>query len=434
MIVPLGRNLIVTAEGLTVDNRTIGSAVCKGVFSLLVDQGTTVAMVNRLTTPVAEAMARILAKQTLGPDDQRRSRNLLLGYDAEALQLFVQQTLLGGTGNQTTDLQRLAEGRLVKHPAMVNADSLATYVWERAAVPPNATFLNDGAGGSAFQTAGRVQGVITGVRPGIPVTVLVDDPVSRPVTVEGSQAFTVTGVRPGHWRVHAVASGYRAAVTHFSGTSVAPGFYEGATVAANGDRLDQDFTMSPLPAAVAAVTPGRGAVSPAITNPAYVVVEGQDFGDQQDGSVLLFQDALTGASMAANQIDTWSNTRIRVAVPALTRGSYRVRIDRPTINPGEFVPGTTQAIYGAGQWGWLHAALDMPATGSQPAWAMAARNDDLHVRGMTLIGRDGVLRGYQPTQINLETGGVVPTAAFGDQNTTTPSGAAGAGQPPRRTG
>jgi hypothetical protein len=434
MIVPLGRNLIITAAGLTVDGRTIGSSVVKGVFSALVDQGTTVATVNRLTTPVAEAMEAILAKQSLGPDDQRRSRNLMLGYDAPALQLFVQQTLLGGTGNQQTDLQRLADGRLVKHPGLVNGAALAKYVWERAGVPPNATFLSDDLGGGAFLTPGRVQGVITGVRPGIPVTILVDDPVSKPVTVEGAQAFTVTAVRPGSWRVHAVASGYKAVITHFAGTSTAPAFYDTASVASNGDRPDQDFTMSPLPAVVAAVTPGRGPVSPSVTNPAFVDLDGQDFGDAQDGSSVVFQDQGSGATVAANQIETWSNKRIRVAVPTLTGGNYRVRVDRPTINPGEFVLGTTQASYGAGSWGRLYAAQGVPASGGTAAWwAMSARNDDLHVRGMTLVGADTMLQAYQPTQINLGTGGVVPTFAFTAQNTTTLPGTAAAVHPDGRT-
>lgn len=432
MIVPLGRNLIITASGLTADGQPIASAVVKGVFSALVDQGTTVAMVNRLTTPVAEAMEAILAKQTLGPDEQRRSRNLLLSYEASALQVFVQQSLLGGTGNLETDLQRLADGRLVKQPGLVNAAALASYVWERAAVPPNATFLNDGNGGSAFLTPGRVTGVITGVRPGIPVTVLVDDPVSQPVTVEGAQAFTVPAVRPGTWRVHAVANGYKAVITHFSGTSTAPAFYAAAAVTANAACADQDFTLSPLPAAVTTVTPGRGPVSPSLTNPAFVTIEGQDFGDAQDGSAIVFQNQSTGTTVAANQIESWSNRHIRVAVPTLTGGNYRVRIDRPTINPGEFILGTTQAVYGAGSWGGLFTgqALTSP---SGVQWAVSARNDDLHVRGMTLVGWDSVIRGYQPTMINLGIGGVVPTLAFSDQNTTVLPGGAAAVHPDGRT-
>ena len=437
LIVPLGRNLIITAEGLTASGQTIGSSVVKGVFSALVDQGTVSASANRLTTPVAEALEWILAKKTLGPDQQRRSRNLLLSFDSTGLQQFVQQQLLGGTGNQTTDLQRMADGRLIKNPGMVNSEAMATYVWERAAVPPNATFLTDAQGRGAFLTAGRVTGVVTGVRPGIPVTLLCDDPVSKPVTIEGSQGFTLTGVRPGNWRVHAVASGYQAMVTHFSGSGTAPSFYDLATVAANGERAAQDFTFQPLPAIVASVLPARGAISPSLTNPAYVTLDGQNFGDTQDGAAVIFQNETGGASIAANQVDTWANGRIRVSVPTLVRGNYRVRIDRPTINAGEFVPGTGPARYAAGVWGGVYGPVALTSAITNPAgarniWMGTARNDDLHVHGNLLLGWDHVVKGFLPTQINLTTGGVAPTPAFAEVSTATPLGSAWAIHPDGR--
>ncbi|MBC7541691.1 MAG: hypothetical protein H7338_03080 [Candidatus Sericytochromatia bacterium] len=437
MIVPLGRNLIITAEGLTATGATIGSAVVKGVFTALVDQGSVTASANRLTTPVAEAFEWILAKQQLGPDQQKRCRNLMLSYDSGPLQQFVQTLLLGGTGNQTTDLQRLAEGRLVKHPGLVNSEAMATYVWERAAVPPNATFLTDAQGRGAFLTPGKVTGVVTGVRPGIPVTILSDDPVSKAVTIEGSQAFTLTSVRPGNWRVHAVASGYRAMVTHYNGTTTAPAFYAAATVAANGERINQDFTFEPLPAVVTTVLPGRGAISPSLTNPAFVTLNGQDFGDAQDGAAVIFQNETGGASIAANQVDSWVNGRIRVAVPALARGNYRVRIDRPTINAGEFVQGTGPARYAAGNWGLAYAPVAVTSAVFDPFTAQhlrvgIARNDDLHVYGNMLIGWDHGLRGYLPTQMNLSTGGVAPVTAFADVSTAAQLGATWAAHPDGR--
>jgi hypothetical protein len=434
MIVPLGRNLIITARGLTSDGQTIASAVVKGVFDALVDQGTVTASANRLTTPVAEALEGILAKKTLGPDQQKRCRNLMLSFNTEPLQQFVQTQLLGGTGNATTDLQRLADGRLVKHPGLVNPEAMAAYVWDRAAVPPDATFLSDAQGRGAFLTPGRVMGVLTGVRPGVPITVLSDDPVSRPITVAGSQPFTLTNVRPGNWRVHAVANGYRAMITHFSGTTTAPSFYAMASVAANADRIDQDFTFEPLPAVVAFVGPARGAVSPSLINPAFVTLTGQNFGDTQDGAAVIFQNETGGASVAANQIDSWSTGLIRVAVPTLVRGNYRVRIDRPTINAGEFVAGTGPGRYAAGAWNVVQSTV-LTSSLSSPAGNFRVGNatsDDLHVLGNVLIGWNGILRGYLPTQINLTTGGVTPVPTFADVNTATLPNAAFAAHPDGR--
>jgi hypothetical protein len=71
--------------------------------------------------------------------------------------------------------------------------------------------------------------------------------------------------------------------------------------------------------------------------------------------------------------------------------------------------------------------------GAQHLWVGTARNDDLHVRGQTMVGWDATLRGYQPTMINLATGGVVPTVAFSDQGTATLPGTATAVHPDGRT-
>ena len=71
------------------------------------------------------------------------------------------------------------------------------------------------------------------MRPSTKVTILCDDPVSKPLTVEGAVAFDLGSVRPGLWRVHAYASGYRASIVHFTGPAPAPAEYAPSDQAAS---------------------------------------------------------------------------------------------------------------------------------------------------------------------------------------------------------
>lgn len=437
MLVPLGRNLVIKAEGLTADNKPIPSAVVKGVFDALVDQGTVDATVNRLTTPVAEVIEGLLAKQHLGPDEQKRSRNLLLSYDTPGLQQFVLKQMLGATGNLTTDLQRFNEGKLLKHPGLINAAALSKYVWERADVPPNANFLVDEEGRPAFLTPGKVKGTVSGLRSGNKVTILCDDPVSKPVQVEGSASFEISSVLPGQWRIHAHAPGYRPTITHYTG-SEAPAFYEAGEVPSGGERADMDFTFEPIPPTVDSVFPARGPFSPDLSNPAYVTIQGQDFGDVQDSAVVIFRNKDTGAVVSANMIERWSNHEIRVAVPTLAAGEYTVRIDKPTLVPGAMVTGTSTATYAAATWRRLFDPVSLPFEQGNPRTGKSRRlgvagSDDLHVRGHLFVGWDSMLAGLGWTSIVLDRGGTAPLLAFPETNTATPATAAWALHPDGRS-
>lgn len=437
MLVPLGRNLVIKAEGLTADNKPIPSAVVKGVFDALVDEGTVDAMANRLTTPVAEVIEGLLAKQHLGPEEQKRSRNLLLSYDTAALQQFVLKQMLGATGNLTTDLQRFNEGKLLKHPGLINTAALGKYVWERADVPPNVNFLVDEEGRPAFLTPGKVKGTVSGLRPGTKVTILCDDPVSKPAVIEGATSFEIGSVLPGQWRVHAHATGYRPTITHYTG-SEAPAFYEAGEVTSGGERTNLDFTFEPIPPAVDSVYPTRGPFSPNLSNPAYVTIRGQDFGDVQDSAAVIFRNKDTGAVVPANLIERWSNHEIRVAVPTLAAGEYTVRIDKPTIVPGTMITGKSTATYAAATWRKLFDPTALPFVQGNPVTGKSRRlgvatSDDLHVGGHLFVGWDSMLAGLGWTSIVLDRGGTVPLAAFPEVNTATPATAAWALHPDGRS-
>lgn len=434
MLVRLGRNLVIKAEGLTADNKPIPSAVVKGVFDALVDGGTVDATANRLTTPIAEVIEGLLAKQHLGPEEQKRSRNLLLSYDTAALQQFVLKQMLGATGNLTTDLQRFNEGKLLKHPGLINSAALGKYVWERADVPPNANFLVDEEGRPAFLTPGKVKGTVSGLRPGTKVTILCDDPVSKPTVVEGATSFEIGSVLPGQWRVHAHATGYRPTITHYTGGE-APAFYEADDVPSGGERVNMDFAFELIPPAVDSVYPTRGPFSPDLSNPAYVTIQGQDFGDTQDNAVVVFRNNGTGTEVSANLIELWSNGEIRVAVPTLTAGEYTIRIDKPALVVGEMIKGLSTATYAAGSWRSLFTPTALPFTlgGSNNLRLGVASNDDLHAKGHLFASWNSMLGGLGPTPIILGTGGMMPATVFDETNTATPLNAAWALHPDGRS-
>jgi len=161
-------------------------------------------------------------------------------------------------------------------------------------------------------------------------------------------------------------------------------------------------------------------------------MQGLDFGPTQDGAVIVFRDVVSGNTVAANLVDRWTDTEIRVAVPTVPAGNYQVRVDKPTANPGEFVTGATVSSYAAGVWALCSRRWSSPPPRGicMPALAYRRRPEQRPAgRFPSLPGLGSIVKGLQPTLINIGSGGTVPAVAFSDQNTAVPAGGDPGGAP-----
>lgn len=350
-VAPLGRNMVLVVQGLTAGGQPIAGSRLSGTFSALVHQGSVDVDVNRLTTPVGQAIEPLIDRANDTNDAERqKARDLLLTYDGAGLQQFV-NGLMGATGDRASDLNKLNNQLLTRHPALINPLALSNYLWTNGTTPTNKQFVRDANNGGVEWSYGTITGSLQGMLIGGNGTLLVDDPTSAPLAVNANTTtFSIPNVAPGNWKVILLSQGHSVEIDPFSGGGPPPSLRE--VQLASGQTLSgQGFKLSALPPEVAGVSPARGPKSIDAANEAFVTISGSGFGAAQAGGKVEFVGG-DGVPRDANGIQSWGESHIVVAVPIVldNQQAYTVRVSRPTNQTGVYVSSSENVTYGVGTW------------------------------------------------------------------------------------
>lgn len=186
--VPLGKNYIITVQGMDDLNEVAGAQV-KGVFSVASATTNPDVEVNPLSTAVAKVVEEV----------QATDKEMASKIDTERLKALI------------------VEGKSAASPFLVNTAAFsAAIVAAKGEVPrivPAKPVL----------APGRIKGKLTGLEPGNAAIIFTTDPVSKPfivvappvaaasgttTTTDTELEFRLDNLPPGDWSVKVVASGY----------------------------------------------------------------------------------------------------------------------------------------------------------------------------------------------------------------------------------
>ena len=230
--VPLGKNYIVTVQGLD-DITEIPGAEVKSYFSVTTANTSQTIEINPKTTPIAKIIEGVKTKDT---DKTGMAANL----DTDALAKLVDDT------------------RGVLYPTFINTDAFVSAIVDKKGVIPSV------APSSARLDSGKITGSIEGLQPGDVAVLSCNDPSSQPkvivappqvtATASGGTSsssstainYTIDNVSVGNWTVSVAASGYTIAnaATTTSASAEKPNM---ASISiASGSSGAADFTLTPV--------------------------------------------------------------------------------------------------------------------------------------------------------------------------------------------
>ena len=172
VIVPVGNNRVITAQGLNAAGGALPSwYVVKGVTNVAAGLNAPVA-VNWTTTPTAKVVEALIS--TASP--------FAATVNTAQVQALVDQITVPvvGGGNTTYTV----------HPSRVDASVIAAAIHTAGGVVPGAPPV-----GSTI-AAGSITGTISGLTNNQTATVVADDPGSPTVTTNAAGAYTISGVTP----------------------------------------------------------------------------------------------------------------------------------------------------------------------------------------------------------------------------------------------
>lgn len=239
LIIPFGKNYVVTVQGLN-NTEIINGATIKGVFSI--DKTTSIppVYVNPNTTPVATIIEKLRIKDKEKEDKDKIADKV----DIQELKNWVEKA------------------RGVFHPSLINTDAFT----EAITIKDGIVSIPKEIPEKAILKAGTIKGSIKGLTPGSTAILTCSDPASQPFIVvvppiavasgssssssseKDSITFTIDNVTPGDWVLYPSTSGFQLVLEEGSSSTEETTSVEYIPIKVSEGEITEggDFTVSQL--------------------------------------------------------------------------------------------------------------------------------------------------------------------------------------------
>lgn len=354
--VPYGAVRYITLECYDNTSSLIAGATVKSVFAVNAASGSV--ELSFKTTPTAEVLQAISGSAA--------NDHLAANLNLSSLQSFI-NTLTGVSGT-------LPNYSYTTHPSLIVGSAIAADLVSNSG---NIALLNSSNAAYKIQP-GTVTYTLAGLINPDQASVVVRDPASGEVLGQSNGNSSVTGVKPGTWKVEATAPGYTADSSPM------------VTVPANGSVSAGtiNFSISTAPV-ISSLNVSNGIIGSSLT------INGSNFHSTIAGNTVDFDGTVATISSA-------SSTQLQVTVPGGIYGSKNVRVTvggQPS-NSSAFAvkPNLTSLNVSSGIIG---SSVTLTGTGFSPT-----ENQN----NVNLSGSSANVTSASNTQLVVE----VPTAASGN--------------------